>query len=88
MFIASEWASAYLEFLEFASAEIFPVPPGAEDVIILLNSDPDIAAELERERNMGQAVETMQTRFDAVMEGYRRDEQERKRLQLRRGSNN
>ncbi|MFG0258693.1 MAG: SPFH domain-containing protein [Phycisphaerales bacterium JB043] len=87
VFIASEWTSAYTEFLDFASAEIFSVPRGASEVWTNLNPDPDIASALERERNSREASETMQTRFDAVLEGYRKDRQERKRRQLEQESN-
>ncbi|MHC4976610.1 MAG: SPFH domain-containing protein [Planctomycetota bacterium] len=87
VFVASEWTSAYMEFLDFASAEIFSVPIGASAVWTNLNSDPDIASALERERNTREANETMQTRFDAVLDGYRRERQERKRRQLEQDSN-
>lgn len=86
VFIATEWTSAYLEFLDFASAEIFPIPPGSDTLEIILNSDPDIVADLERKRNTSQAVGTMQSRLKSVLQGYSEDERNRKIRELQQDS--
>jgi len=50
-------------------AELFPIPQGSGTLELLLNTDPDIARELEVERNRRQAEETIEQRRRNVLGG-------------------
>lgn len=66
VFLAAEWGSAFSAFIENTSAEVFAAPRGSF-AEILINRDPDIAKELESERNRAQAGETLRERRDAIL---------------------
>lgn len=69
VFVANEWSAAYKAFLDNSLAELFPIPQGSGTLELLLNSDPDIARELEVERNRRQAEETIERRRQSVLWG-------------------
>jgi len=73
---ASEWTGAYSAFLSNSFAELFPIPPGSSTLELILNSDPDIARELEVERNRRQAEQNLESRFESVLEQRRREMRE------------
>ena len=81
VFIANEWTSAYRSFLSLSSAEVFPIPPSSSALELILNSDPDIARELEAQRNRQQAEENLEGRFESVLEQRRRERREEERRQ-------
>jgi membrane protease subunit HflK len=81
VFIANEWTSAYRSFLSLSSAELFPIPPNSSTLELILNSDPDIARELEMQRNRQQAEENLEGRFESVLEQRRRERREEERRQ-------
>lgn len=76
VFIATEWTTAYNDFLENSLAELFPIPPGSSTLELILNSDPAIARELEIERNQRQAEENLEGRFESILDQRRRERRE------------
>lgn len=76
VFIATEWTGAYNDFLLNSLAETFPIPPGSGTLELVLNSDPDIARELESARNQRQAAENLESRFESVLQQRRRERNE------------
>jgi len=81
VFIANEWTAAYRSFLALSSAEVFPIPPRSSALELILNSDPDIARELEAQRNREQAERNLESRFETVLEQRRRERREEERRQ-------
>ena len=71
VFLVSELRVAWKVFLENSFAEIAIFPVGT-DLSITLNRDPEIAEEIERERNRRQADETIQQRIQAQRDARRR----------------
>lgn len=65
VFLASELRVAWESFMDSSLAEIAVFPEGS-DLNILLNRDPDIAKDLERERGARQADLTMQQRIEQM----------------------
>lgn len=77
VFVTTEWRTAYQDFLSFSKAEIFPMPPDSSMIEVILNSDPEIARELERQRNQAEAEQTISNRMRDVLERRRRNAQNR-----------
>jgi len=75
VFLVSELRSAWQGFLENARPEVAVLPDGT-DLSVVLNRDPEIAREAERERNMRQADQTIQQRIEAQREARRQRQRE------------
>jgi len=75
VFLANELRSAWEVFIEKTSAEVAVFPAGT-DLSITLNRDPEIAEELERERNRRQADQTVQQRVETQREAQKQRERQ------------
>lgn len=76
--VAADWTSAFRAFLENGQYETILLPGGAAGDFVL-GPDPDIAKQIEAERNRRQADETIQSRIDFLQQRFQeRMEQERR----------
>lgn len=74
LMISRDWAAAYDAFLGKAFVQTWMLPPGS-DAEILLNEDPDILADLDREKKRREAEEAAEQRLrDLRNARFRTDE--------------
>ncbi len=76
VFVSTEWASAYADFVENAQAQVFAMPRDSA-MELVLNRDPDIARSAEAEQNAAEATQTIEQRVRDVLENQRRQRERR-----------
>ncbi len=75
VFVANERRAAFERFVERNTPEILLLPPGGL-LEVILNRDPEIAREQERERNRQQGGQTIDERIEQLREEQRKAREE------------
>lgn len=67
LMITSEWSAAYGIFLDRPSVQVMLLPPGASQIQLVLNSDPDIQKAIDKEIRRREGEEATKRRTDQVL---------------------